>query len=617
VQRTGRPVSRVANEPERRYNNRVEFRILGPLEVTDGGGEVSFDAPKQRALLGVLLLHPNEVVSSERLIDELWGERPPATATKVVQTYVSQLRRALGADMIVTRTPGYVMRVDEGTLDAARFRHLTSEGRAFAVRGEHAQADERYREALALWRGPPLADVTFESFARNEVDRLAEERLDTLMDWIDCELALGRHDQLVAELETLVGEHPLRERLRAQLMLALYRAGRQADALAAYQDARRTLVDELGLEPGGELQAVERAILTHDAALEAPARPTPQHPPRRRALRWGVAAAALVAAAVAVGLAVGLGSGEPASRLLPPNSVGFIDAESGRVTRKIPIGGRGSTALTLAHGSVWVCNFLDRTVTRIDSGTETAGHAIPVGGHPVGITYYRDKVWVWTFEGRLVSIDRFENVGDPIALLPEGGTSRRGLGVPSTARITAGGGLLWITARGTTLIRVDPREPESANKIPLDAGVDGPIAFGDGKAWVTGSELVLPVVAGSGIPLSGRPVGGVVRDLAFDSGSLWVISGGLNSRTLESVDPALRRVDPDTTRVSEAPIPVGDLPVALTVAAGSVWVASRDDSGGTIYRVDPIRNQVVDTIAVGAIPTAIAGDADGVWVTVA
>ena len=592
----------------------MEFRILGPLEVTDGGGGISFDAPKQRALLGVLLLHPNEVVSSERLIDELWGERPPATATKVVQTYVSQLRRAVGPDLIVTRTPGYLLRVDEETIDAARFRHLTSEGRALAATGEQAQADARYREALALWRGPPLADVTFESFARNEVDQLAEERLDTLMDRIDCELALGRHDQLVAELETLVGEHPLRERLRAQLMLALYRSGRQAGALTAYQDARRTLVDELGLEPGTELQALERAILTHDAALEAPPRARPDRPAQRQVL-GGAAAAALVLLAVAVGLAFGLGRGEPAPRLLAPNSVGFIDAESGRVTRSFPIGGREPTALTVANHSVWVCNRLDKTVTRIDTATGEP-HAIAVDGHPIGITSYRGKMWVWTREGRLFSIDpRFDTVGDPIVLL-ESRSSPRGLRAQSTRRIAAGGGFLWITTSGTTVIRVDPQEPKRADYIPLEAGADGPITFGDGKAWVTGSELLFPIVAGSGTPLSGSPVGGVVRDLAFDGDSLWVVSGGWNSATLEWVDPALRRVHPDTRAVG-APVRVGNRPDALTIAAESVWVASLDDSGGTIYRVDPTLNKVVDTIAVGATPTAIAGDADGVWVAVA
>src|SRR5262245_60078552 len=247
----------------------MQFRILGPLEVEDGHRAISFDAPKQRTLLAVLLLHPNEVVSSERLIDELWGERPPATANKVVQTYVSQLRKALGPDTIVTRPPGYTLQVEEGALDAELFRRLTREGQATMAAGKPDRADELFREALALWRGPPLADVVFESFAANEVEGLDEARLKALMDRIDCELALGRHHELVPELETLVGQYPLRERLRAQLMLALYRSGRQAEALEVYRETRQRLAEDLGIEPGQELRELEQAILRQDESLRS------------------------------------------------------------------------------------------------------------------------------------------------------------------------------------------------------------------------------------------------------------------------------------------------------------------------------------------------------------
>jgi predicted ATPase/DNA-binding SARP family transcriptional activator len=251
----------------------VEFSMLGALEVTSHGGAITPPAPKHRALLGVLLLHPNEVVSRERLIDELWGERPPRSAPKVVQTYVSQLRRLLGPETIVTRAPGYELRIDEDAIDAARFRHRTAEARALAQRGDDKAAEVAYAEALALWRGPPLADVVFESFARNEIERLHEERFGALMEHIDCRLRLGQHEELIPELETMVRHYPLRERLHGQLMLALYRSGRQADALAAYQDARRILAEDLGLEPSRELQGLERAVLTHDATLESPKAP--------------------------------------------------------------------------------------------------------------------------------------------------------------------------------------------------------------------------------------------------------------------------------------------------------------------------------------------------------
>ena len=311
----------------------MEFRILGPLSVGEGDVTISFDAPKHRALLGVLLLHPGEVVSAERLIDELWGERPPPTASKILQTYVSQLRKAVGPERIVTQAPGYLLQLDGDALDAARFRQLAAEGRALAADGDAAAANRRYREALGLWRGPALADVVFESFARNEVERLEEERLGTLMDRVDCDLALGRHDELVPELEALARQYPVRERLRAQLMLALYRSGRQADALAAYRDAHRTLDEQLGLEPGRELQDLERAILNHDPALEPPVRPSAVRP-ATRIPRWrAVALAALVLLSFASGVTFALGDDDPPGLMLSPNSVGFVDASSGRVTR--------------------------------------------------------------------------------------------------------------------------------------------------------------------------------------------------------------------------------------------------------------------------------------------
>jgi DNA-binding SARP family transcriptional activator len=250
----------------------VRFRILGPLDVADSAGSISLDAPKPRALLGVLLLHPNEAVSRERLIDELWGERPPATAPKILQTYVSQLRRLVGAETIATRRPGYLLQVDDDALDAAQFRRLSAEGRRLARNGDDDRAGALFRAALELWRGPPLADVVFESFARNDVARLEEERLGAQMDLIDSELALGRHEELVQELDALVHEHPLRERLRAQLMVALYRAGQQTDALELYQEGRKILARELGIDPGPQLKELEAKILRQDSSLLAPTR---------------------------------------------------------------------------------------------------------------------------------------------------------------------------------------------------------------------------------------------------------------------------------------------------------------------------------------------------------
>ncbi|HKO28341.1 MAG TPA: AfsR/SARP family transcriptional regulator, partial [Solirubrobacteraceae bacterium] len=257
----------------------IEFHVLGSLEVVDPDGPVALGAPKQRALLAVLLLHRGEVVSSDRLVDEIWGERPPASAVKLVQGYVSSLRRVLDDGLLVTEGRGYVLQVAPGQLDVDRFEALVAQGRGALEGGDGLTAAAVLREALRLWRGPALADFAYEPFAQSEIARLDESRFAALEDRIDADLASGEQARLVSEIEALVREHPVRERLRGQLMLALYRCGRQADALQAYRDARRELLDGLGIEPGRALQEVERAILAHDPALEPPGRPTAQRSP--------------------------------------------------------------------------------------------------------------------------------------------------------------------------------------------------------------------------------------------------------------------------------------------------------------------------------------------------
>ena len=249
----------------------MRFRILGPLEVWDKGVEISVGGPKLRALLALLLLHPNEVVPADRLIDDLWGEDSPERAAAALRVNVSRLRKALPEDVLTTRSPGYVLCIEPDDLDLHRFERLVNQARGLSARGQGADASERLREALSLWRGSPLADFAYESFAQSAIARLEEIRLAAVELRIDADLAVGRHAELVGELEALVAEQPLRERLREYLMTALYRSGRQAEALDAYKDARRALVDQLGIEPSAELQALERAILRQEPALNLPA----------------------------------------------------------------------------------------------------------------------------------------------------------------------------------------------------------------------------------------------------------------------------------------------------------------------------------------------------------
>src|SRR5262249_40865422 len=243
--------------------------ILGPLEVWSDGRAVRITGAKERALLALLLLHANETVAADRLIDELWSEAPPPTARKSLQVRIAGLRRALGDDVIATRGDGYGMALGGDQLDLHRFERLVSEGRAALTSSNPTSAVALLRQALGLWRGPPLADFTYESFAQAPIARLEDLRCTAVELRNEAELALGHEAELIGELEALVAANPFRERLNGQLMLALYREGRQVEALHLYQRVRRDLRNELGLEPGPALQQLQRSILRHEPSLGA------------------------------------------------------------------------------------------------------------------------------------------------------------------------------------------------------------------------------------------------------------------------------------------------------------------------------------------------------------
>jgi DNA-binding SARP family transcriptional activator len=251
----------------------VEFRILGPLEVCHEGRPVRIEGAKERALLAFLLLRAGEAVSVDRLVDELWGESPPPTARKSAQVRVAGLRRALPGEVVITHGDSYLVRVDPDRLDLHRFERLLSEASQALAAGDPRLAATTLDEALALWRGEPLADFTYESFAQPPIARLEELRLHANELRIEAQLELGLHAEAIPELEELVSAHPFRERLRAQLLLALYRDGRQAEALDVYHRARQDFVDALGIEPGPMLQRLQQAVLRQDASLDEPLPP--------------------------------------------------------------------------------------------------------------------------------------------------------------------------------------------------------------------------------------------------------------------------------------------------------------------------------------------------------
>jgi DNA-binding SARP family transcriptional activator len=254
----------------------LDFRVLGSLEVSDETGPLLLGGQKQRSVLALLLLEAPRPVPTDRLIDLLWGEQPPRTAATSLQNFISQLRKSLGPGVLVTKSPGYALAIAPEQVDLNRFRALLADARAAE---EPAERAAKLRSALDLWRGPPLADLAFESFAEPFTAPLEEERIAAVEDRIDADLAAGRHRDLVGELELFVEQHPVRERLRAQLMLALYRSGRQAEALEVYQDARRFLVDQLGIDPGRDLRELHASMLRQDVRLRVPggAQPAEDH----------------------------------------------------------------------------------------------------------------------------------------------------------------------------------------------------------------------------------------------------------------------------------------------------------------------------------------------------
>jgi len=520
----------------------MDVRLLGPLEVRLGNGPVELGPRKQRAVLAMLALEAGRTVSADRLAEGLWGDELPPSAAKMVQHYVSHLRRVLDGDgvRIVTHGRGYELQLPERDVDAVYFERLVGESRP--------------RDALALWHGDALADLTDEPFAAAEVRRLGELRVRAAECAIDADLEAGRHAEVVGELDTLVAAHPLREHLHAQRMLALYRSGRQSEALEAYRDAWRALVDEIGVEPGAELRALHDAILAHDPALDLPvaAEPVPTvepSPPRSRALL--VAAAVLVLAGIT---AFGV------IRVLQPeglpdideNSVGLIDADSGQITKQISVG-TGPSAAIDGGGSVWIANAADETVSRIDRKSNE-NVRIPVGGAPAALVY--------------------------------------------------GGGSLWVAdSDSREIAQVDPGANKVAKRWPI-GNVPRSLAFADGVVWVASGVdgRIRGLDLASGRVNATIPVGANPSAIVAGGGALWVASE--ESGTVTRIDPRSRSALP--------PITVGNGPSAVAYGEGALWVANRHD--GTLARIDPKRNSVSWSVGVGQDPTAVAVGEGAVWV---
>ena len=567
-------------------------------------------------------MHANEPVPRERLIEELWGDAAPKTVNAALSVYLSRLRRLLvdgtGEQLLLTQAAGYVLQVPPDKLDVHHFKALLERGRRELAGGEAERASATLRDALALWRGPPLADLALEPFAQSEIARLEELRLAALEARIEADLALGRQDSLVPELETLVAAHAYREGLRAQLMLALYRSGRQAEALETYRRARRTFSEELGIEPGARLRELEGAILRHDSSLETP-RPVglgtraeestemvrqQRRFPARRTL--ALATALVLAIAAALVAAARDPSGAPAPVELVGDSVAVIDPETDSIVGEIPVGGR-PTGPAVGEGSVWVGNRDDNTLLRIDPRSLDVVRTIGLGVTPTEVEVGAGSVWVLS-EWALLRVD--PSINDVVDTVP----LPRDSGRRHWSDMEAGANAVFLSGRAEAVIGID----SGATSI---ASVRRPpvwmIAYGEDALWaITGYEFdtierIDPKTnAVETIPLGriGETSGWRYR-MAVGEGAIWVLAPA-----------ALWRID-STTKRFVGSVPLGHSEEGSSVATGdgAVWVANPK---GILLRVDPDSQSVAKTIPLGTLiyPAdpydALAVGEGSVWVAV-
>ncbi len=560
----------------------TDVRLLGPIEVTLDGRPLELGATKQRAVLAMLALRANAVVSVDELVDGLWGERPPASANKLIQHYVSQLRKLLaGGDAeIVTRGRGYELRIRPDAVDVADFESLADA----AARGDGNGTAAR--QALSLWRGNPLLDVIDEPFAAAELRRLEDLWLGVTEQAIAADIEAGRHDEVVSRLDDLVARHPLRERLHALRMRALYATGRQAEALDAFRDARTILVEEIGVEPGPELQHLHAAMLRHDPELAPPRR---RPPSRRRFPR-----ALLVAAAAAV---LAGGAAFAVSRVTAPdsldgideNAVGRIDTRESNIVAQYLVG-REPRALAAGGGSIWVADTRDQTVSRLDPDQNRVV-TIPVGSDPVAVAFGDGALWV---------AERGDSTVAQISPASNKVTRRiERINAPSS--LAVGHGAVWV---GSAVDRSVTRVGTDGSEVVLHLG--GPptaIAVGAGAVWIASEET------GTLFRVEPR-TGTVVRAIRVGNRPVAVAAGASGVWVANRQDATVWRIDPATNSVSDT-IAVARDPAVVAVAGPDVWVAT---ANAEMTRIDGRTRRIAATVELGNPPTAVAADGASVWV---
>ncbi len=545
----------------------------------------------------MLLVHANSVVARGTLIDGVWGERAPPSAGHTLDDYLSRLRKELGSDRITTRSPGYVLRVEPGELDLAEFESLVQRGRGCSADGRPRDAADALQAALALWRGPALADVLDAPFAHGEAVRLDDQRLAAREDLYEAALACGRSAEIVGELERLVAEEPLRERPLRLLMLALYRSGRQAAALDAFRTAQVRLAGELGLDPGTQLRKLEHQILTQDPALDGPAAADVGHPApvharsRRRLVTAGLAV--VLAACAAIALVVTRGGKDPSRAAAATTQIVSLSSRSGALAAAIAVPG-APAAIAAQAGSLWLADPNAGSIVHVDAASQAIVGRVAVGGSPGVLAFGGGFVWAASVPGDEVArID--PQTETRTQTIPLGG-----------ARVTAlafGLGGLWIAdATGNSLIELDPKTGDIRRTVRLHLRPSA-LAIGKRTIWVADYETnsIAEVDVRSGDPLQTVHVGSGPASLVVADEAIWVAN---------SLDSTVSKVDPASGSVL-ATIPVGSGPTALAVAGASIWVANH--YSGTLSRIDRQRNAVTRTVPLSGRPTALATLAGRLW----
>jgi YVTN family beta-propeller protein len=620
---------------------RLEFGILGPLEVLRSGTRLKLGGRQQRAILGLLLCEAGQVVSIGRLADALWGEHLPSGFLTTVQTYIFHLRALLEPDrargacsgVLVTEAGGgYRLHAQAGSVDAVLFEDLLVGGQAALERHDPAEAVVLLDRALGLWRGEVLGDLADFGFVAPVAGRFQELRLSAMELRMEAELALGHHGTAVAELDRLVADHPLREQLHAERILALYRSGRQSDALAAYRQLRATLAEELGIEPSPPLHALHSAVLAQDPALawqpttlapvaavgggvgtdEAHAGEATLAPPslggdddvrpggflrsfgvgsrRRLVALW--AAALLVASGGSIGAVARLS--HPASlATLVANSVGAVEPD-GSISAAVRVG-TDPSGLAYGGGALWAASRSDGTVSRIDPATHTVIQTIAVGAAPEALTVTAGDVWVANFADDTVSV---------IDIATDKVVDTIGVGTGPAAIGNGPSGDIWVANSGdNTIQRIDPLTDKPGNPVGVGDGPDG-IAVDAGSVWVangrdgtvsridprTGEEISSPVRVGSG-----------PKGIALSGDDVWVAN---------QLSTSVSRIN-RSTGLSRSSIVVGDGPGSVAVAGGAVWVS--EEFNGVLTRIDPATD-APRRFSIGSSPRGLATAGGRVWV---